>query len=156
MENNRFAIVALTPVLAGQAAAIAATAPDPWSREAIDAVIDNPHRLCLAALEDELLLGFACFFTVEDATDLEMVAVHPASRRHGAANALLLAGEEALRAAGSERILLEVRVSNTAAITLYQKLGYRRLAVRPGMYQRPVEDGWLMAKTLPAHKGSGA
>ncbi len=41
---------------------------------------------------------------------------------------------------------LEVRVSNEAAIQMYRKLGFVSEGIRPGFYEKPVEDAMIMWK----------
>lgn len=41
---------------------------------------------------------------------------------------------------------LEVRVSNTPAIRLYESLGFKGEGIRPGFYERPKEDALIMWK----------
>ena len=48
---------------------------------------------------------------------------------------------------------LEVRVSNTAARSLYAKKGFSDVGIRPGYYEKPREDAVIMTlyskKVLP-------
>lgn len=46
-----------------------------------------------------------------------------------------------------ERIVLEARVTNEAAISLYQKMGFVNLGIRKNLYEHPVEDGVIMSYT---------
>ena len=39
---------------------------------------------------------------------------------------------------------LEVRVSNSAAIHLYEKIGFTSAGIRPGYYEKPKEDANIM------------
>lgn len=55
------------------------------------------------------------------------VDVAPAYRRKGIAEKLLREVESALRVRGVKECLLEVRESNVAALSLYQKLGYEKV-----------------------------
>ena len=48
----------------------------------------------------------------------------------------------------AEKMLLEVRASNSAAIGLYKKYGFVRDGVRRGYYRFPTEDAWLMSRAL--------
>jgi ribosomal-protein-alanine N-acetyltransferase len=41
---------------------------------------------------------------------------------------------------------LEVRVSNLPAISLYESLGFKGEGIRPGFYEKPVEDALIMWK----------
>jgi ATP-binding cassette subfamily B protein len=51
---------------------------------------------------------------------------------------------EAAKAANAECILLEVRVSNEPAISLYKKQGFEELGIRKKFYEHPVEDAIIM------------
>jgi ribosomal-protein-alanine N-acetyltransferase len=44
---------------------------------------------------------------------------------------------------------LEVRVSNAAAIHLYEKLGFESVGIRPNFYTKPKEDALIMWKNSP-------
>ena len=51
------------------------------------------------------------------------------------------------------RIILEVRPSNIAAVTLYQKLGYEQIGIRKNYYPADLqsgsrEDALVMAKSI--------
>ena len=41
-------------------------------------------------------------------------------------------------------LTLEVRVGNTAAIALYESLGFENLGRRPRFYSNPTEDAYIM------------
>ena len=56
--------------------------------------------------------------------------------------------EEFLSERGVADVYLEVRVSNTPARTLYEKLGFRAVGVRKKYYRLPVEDAVVMKKQL--------
>ena len=45
---------------------------------------------------------------------------------------------------GASRFFLEVRVSNQAAIRLYEKNGFQKQGIRKGFYQGPKEDAYIM------------
>ena len=75
------------------------------------------------------------------------IAVLPEYRRQGIGKNLLLNAEKALKEYGAKEIILEVRVSNTPAINLYEKLGYEKVKVLKGYYS-DGEDAYLMAKKL--------
>ena len=55
---------------------------------------------------------------------------------------------EALTMKGIETLTLEVRVSNEAAIALYDRLGYEQIGRRPNYYTDPREDALIMRKEL--------
>lgn len=138
----------LTEALLPTCAALAAQAPDPWGEGSLLRAMQNSHQRVFVALRGGTPVAFACFLFVADSCDLQQLVVHAIARRQGIAVALLRHSLAEMAALGPTRCLLEVRCQNAPAIALYTRLGFRQLALRPGMYQNPPDDGLLMAKTL--------
>ncbi|MHC1734374.1 MAG: ribosomal protein S18-alanine N-acetyltransferase [Erysipelotrichaceae bacterium] len=65
-------------------------------------------------------------------------------RRQGIAKRLMEYGLRHAFQSGAERISLEVRVGNIAAITLYESFGFQRKGIRKDYYQDNHEDAHLM------------
>lgn len=76
------------------------------------------------------------------------IAVLPQHRRKGIAYALMVEAMKALHALGAEECYLEVRVSNTPAINLYEKLGFK-IDRRVHGYYLDGEDAYIMRRKLP-------
>lgn len=76
--------------------------------------------------------------------ELENIAVLPEFRRKGVACGLLSALLAQARSLRAERILLEVRASNHAAIRLYHASGFQMLARRRDYYRNPSEDAIIL------------
>ena len=116
----------------------------PLEETQIRSLLGDEKNIFLAAREGGLLTGSVWVQTVLDEGYIGNVAVRPAFRRRGLADALL----QALQALGREKELsfltLEVRAGNTPAIALYEKNGYVRVGRRPGYYDHPKEDAILM------------
>ncbi len=72
------------------------------------------------------------------------LGIHPDHRRHGLGRRLLAICEENL---SQPKIRLTVRVSNEAAIHLYETAGYERIYVEPHYYN-DGEDGIVMQKEI--------
>jgi len=75
------------------------------------------------------------------------VAVLPEHRRQGIASALLEKTLEALKEYRASEVFLEVRVSNKAAIGLYEKFGFSTSREITGYY-RDGETARVMVKTI--------
>jgi len=83
------------------------------------------------------------------------IAVVPEARGKGIGKALMVRALKALREHyGVDEYYLEVRVSNTVAINLYRKLGFRQVKVLRGYYL-DGEDAYLMAMGAGELKASG-
>lgn len=125
------------PALAGIEAACFA---HPWSQEGLREETDNPAACFLVAEKDGKPVGYAGMHIGGEEGFLANVAVDPVCRRSGVASALLEALISEGRVRGLSRLTLEVRLSNRAAVALYEKKGFRKDGVRPGFYRDPTED----------------
>ena len=113
----------------------------PWSAESLREVLDNPHAVFRVAVDDAgTVVGYVGMHHLVDEGFITNVAVSPTARRQGVAKALMADLTAYGTAHSLYRITLEVRVSNTPAITLYEGAGYVRDGVRPGFYREPTED----------------
>jgi len=116
----------------------------PWPRSMLEDELYNPNvSLVVAEGEDGSVLGYGEIGVVLDEGCLEKIAVDPAYRRQGVAEAILSAYLRFGRAKLAF-LTLEVRASNGAAIGLYEKLGFREVGRRRGYYTEPKEDAVLM------------
>jgi ribosomal-protein-alanine N-acetyltransferase len=80
--------------------------------------------------------------------ELENIAVLPEYRRRGLARRLLSALLKQARLQGAERIFLEVRESNLAAIRLYEAAGFQQLGRRREYYLNPTEDALTLVHVV--------
>jgi ribosomal-protein-alanine N-acetyltransferase len=95
---------------------------------------------CTVAEQNGEVIGFlVCRQTGPDESEILNLAVHPAVRRQGVARSLLRH-----KLAACAHWFLEVRASNIAAIVLYEMVGFRKVATRPGYYQDPSEPAIVM------------
>lgn len=119
---------------------------DPWSAQSIATELDNSLSCWLVAADGEKVVGYVGSQTVLDGSDMMNIAVAPDFRRKGLAEALVNALIDCLRQRKSRCLILEVRVSNTPAITLYGKLGFVEIGRRKNYYRNPKEDALILRK----------
>ena len=94
------------------------------------------------------MAGFVCVLVGEDgAAHITTIGVAPEHRRRGLAEQLLSHLEHSLKAKKVGAIVLEVRISNTAAQNLYRLSGFS-VVQRISNYYNNGEDGFLMMKSL--------
>jgi ribosomal-protein-alanine N-acetyltransferase len=122
--------------------------PTPWSRSMFAGELAKPSSLSLGAfdIDDGRLVGYLIISRYVDAWHVMNVAVAPGYRRRGIALRLL---DELFRLTeGDSRrgYTLEVRVSNTGAIALYERAGFHATGVRRGYYTDNREDALVMWK----------
>lgn len=118
----------------------------PWSAASFLQMIEKEDTAYYVAEEDGRLLGGSGLLMIAGEGNITNVVVAPDARRRGVATGLLthlmMEGDRA----GLTAYTLEVRVSNAAAIGLYEKLGFVSEGIRPNFYEKPTEDAMIMWK----------
>jgi ribosomal-protein-alanine N-acetyltransferase len=95
------------------------------------------------ALPVAKLCGFVCAQAVGAEWELENIVVATEFLRRGIADQLMCALIRKAQTLAASRILLEVRESNLAARSLYEKHGFREAGRRRNYYSNPLEDAIL-------------
>jgi len=122
-----------------------ASYPTPWSRAMFVAELRKPSSLAIGAFSDEgELVGYALVSRYVDAWHVMNVAVALDYRRRGIATTLLERLFEVTASDPRSGYTLEVRVSNTNAIRLYERLGFESRGTRRGYYTDNREDALIM------------
>jgi [ribosomal protein S18]-alanine N-acetyltransferase len=127
---------------------------DAWSeglvREGIAGAL--PTVVYLVAEIDDAVVGHAVVSTAGDIAELQRIAVGAAHRRSGVASALLT---EVLEVAGrteADRLLLEVRADNQAALAFYARSGFTEIDRRPRYY---ADGATAVVLRLAGIRGTG-
>jgi ribosomal-protein-alanine N-acetyltransferase len=127
--------------------------PTPWSLGMFVLELSKPSGICLAAVREGKLVGYLICARYETVWHLMNVAVAPEWRRQNVASTLL-AELYGRIGDGQARLTLEVRCSNSAAITLYEREGFRAAGLRKRYYQDNGEDALVMWRTPGTLTGS--
>jgi ribosomal-protein-alanine N-acetyltransferase len=90
------------------------------------------------------ILGYGGFWLMAGEAHISTIAVRPEWRRRGIGELLLVAMLELAVELGGDLATLEVRVSNVAAQSLYQKYGFAKVGLRPHYYSDRGEDALIM------------
>jgi ribosomal-protein-alanine N-acetyltransferase len=98
--------------------------------------------------ENGKVAGFLVARAVVAEAEILNLCIAPEMRRVGLAESLLTEAVAELRRTRIDRLFLEVRESNTPAISFYEKHQFRKTGRRPGYYREPDEAAVLMMKEL--------
>lgn len=118
-----------------------------WTMDGYQRELDSPNSELLglfAPLSSIQLLGMGCFWSIVDEAHITILAIHPQYHRQGLGQALLYALLKTAGDRGLERATLEVRASNLAAISLYQKFGFKTAGLRRRYYKDNGEDALIL------------
>ena len=104
-------------------------------------------------LDPSVLWAYCILFPAVDELHLLNITVAPKLRQFGLGTRIMASIESVATQQNIPRIILEVRPSNTAAIGLYQKLGYEQIGIRKHYYPASPETGGredavVMAKSI--------
>ena len=127
--------------------------PTPWSLAMFVLEMSKQTGICLAAVRDGRLAGYLICSRYETVWHVMNVAVDHEHQRSGIASAMLA---ELYARVGdpSARFTLEVRRSNSGAISLYEREGFRAAGLRRRYYQDNGEDALVMWRTPATLAGS--
>ena len=119
---------------------------DAWSLLDLMAVLSWPEIARFKAVENGQMVGFVAGEPrlTKGEFWIATIAVHPDYQRRGIGRALLRACEEQAKV---PNLKLTVRLSNQAAIALYEQEGYRTETIWKRYYS-DGEDGLVMEKTI--------
>ena len=121
----------------------------PWPREALaEEIQGRSWSHVLVNLADNTIVGFLVYWTVGPEVHLLNLGVHPEWRRQKTGTALTKKLIEIAQKENKEEIFLEVRVSNAAARSLYDSLGFKGLELRKNYYPDSGEDARVMELRL--------
>lgn len=121
----------------------------PWSEKSLELLLDGKNVGFVAIYKATgRVAAYGGMIAVLDEGQITNIATHPEYRRRGLGQSVLHALVEYATETGLNIISLEVRESNVAAISLYEKLGFLTAGVRKNFYTSPRENGIVMTKSI--------
>ncbi len=149
MISYRQPIVLDIPVLVGYEKELFPYSP--WSSSQFkEELAGIPTTRYMSIAEDgSQIVGYCGVFLPAPGVEADVltVAVLPSHRRQGIAREFMRQIEDWSREHMASAMMLEVEISNESAITLYESLGYRKIAIRMDYYG-PGKDAHVMRKEL--------
>ena len=125
--------------------------PNPWHEMTFRGEICNQpisFPLVIVFKPQKKVIGYLVFWQIKEQMQINNIAIHPDYRRMGIAEAVLHQVLSEVRMEGAKLVTLEVRPSNIAARTLYNKLGFDVLGIKEDYYHDPPEPALVMGKKL--------
>ncbi len=130
-----------------------ASFPSPWSRELYEAELKRSMARYFSALEGGRVVGYMGYWEVPGEAHVITLAVASPFRRRGVARSLIEHCMGYAARKGARLATLEVREGNAAGRALYEKAGFRTVAIRRKYYQDNQEDAVVMIRELPPPAG---
>lgn len=117
-----------------------------WTAETLLSELNSPLNILVTEERGGVIAGFALGRVAADEAELFQIATLPEFRRQGIAECLLTEFHDKCRERAAVCCFLEVRSRNAAAIALYEKSGYERIALRRNYY--PDDDAVIYRRSL--------
>ena len=121
---------------------------DPWPLEEILYEMKQSHTICIVAMCEGEVTGYATMRHIADEGHICNIAVHEGHRQKGIGSGLINALVQEAETRGMTGLTLEVRIGNRAAMALYHKHGFKVEGYRKGFYRHPTEDAAIMWKYI--------
>lgn len=151
-ERERNGAVKVRPMMMEDCAAVAEMEhqlfSDSWSEKSVLEMLSRPDSICIVAGKSGQTAGYILAYHAVDEVEIARIGVVKEMQRQGVARLLLTELCSMSRKKGMSRIVLDVRVGNTAARSLYEKCGFQEDGIRRHFYEAPGEDAVLMSAVL--------
>lgn len=115
-----------------------------WTIEGYQREVDSPNSELIALLSGDHLIGYGCFWAIVDEAHITILAIHPDDQHQGFGQLILLALLERARQRQMKHATLEVRISNEAAISLYEKFQFKVAGQRKNYYTDTGENALIL------------
>jgi ribosomal-protein-alanine N-acetyltransferase len=115
----------------------------------VDPNIKGQARTALVVEQEGNVVGFIVGRQVEEEWEIENIAVTGSARRSGLGSRLVGELLDLVRKRGGKSVFLEVRESNRAARSLYEKWAFLEVGRRKMYYQNPAEDALILKFKFP-------
>ena len=119
----------------------------PWTRGNFADALNSGYLCRVDEAEEGGIRGYAILMPAADEAELLNIGVAAAQQRKGLGRAMLAEMLNVAHDKNMQRVFLEVRSSNVAAIALYRSAGFSEIGLRRGYYQNAngSEDALVMA-----------
>lgn len=120
---------------------------EPWSFKTLASSFGSDNFYGVIADDGGEVAGYGSILIAADSADIGNIAVAEAYRRCGAGSEILKRLTSYAETHGAAKVFLEVRVSNSPAMAMYLKQGFKGVYARTRYYS-DGEDCLVMAKEL--------
>ncbi len=118
----------------------------PWSEKAFRDSMESDNTIYIVAKENDNVAGYAGMYLSFEEGNITNVAVNPFSRRKGIGEKIVRDILNRAYEKGVRDVFLEVRETNSVAIALYEKIGFKEEGIRKNFYDKPRENALIMWK----------
>ncbi len=117
---------------------------DAWSKDSFIYELKNNYSVNIVSIYKSNIVGYIFTNFIYENVHINTIAVEEKFRKNNIAFNMLKYIINRAKKNNIENITLEVRSSNKAAISLYEKCGFYKISIRKMFYKNPIEDAIVM------------
>ena len=125
-----------------------ASMPSPWSKELFEEELRREAAHYFVVEEEGRVAGYMGYWEAPEEAHIINLAIGPAYRKRGLALKMVTSCLDFANKRGARLATLEVRESNEVARRLYEKCGFRFVAIRKKYYSDNQEDAVVMIREM--------
>ena len=114
-----------------------------WTLEGYQREVESPNSLLVSLVTEGRIIGCGCFWAILEEAHITLLVIHRDYQGLKLGGLLLYSLLEQAHERGLERATLEVRESNTIALALYEKFGFKIAGRRKKYYKPDGEDALI-------------
>lgn len=118
----------------------------PWSEKAFRDSMESDNTIYIVAKENDNVAGYAGMYLSFEEGNITILQLNPLSRRKGIGEKVVRDILNRAYEKGVRDVFLEVRETNSVAIALYEKIGFKEEGIRKNFYDKPRENALIMWK----------
>ena len=123
---------------------------DPWNESMLADMVNNNFDETFVLEDAAKIIGYVNIRTLADESELMRICIIPEKRGYGFSKLIMERAIIAAKVKKAEKVFLEVRESNEAAINLYSRYNFKEISKRLDYYSSPTEAAVVMQLTLPS------
>ena len=116
---------------------------DAWTKDMFKSELEHANAEYYGLFNDDEIIGFCGGWLVADEYQVNKIVI---DKPHQNKKRTALDKSKLLKLKGVKKAIVEVRVSNMPAITVYEKAGFSTIDIRKNYYKNNGENAYVMIR----------
>ncbi|ERK60613.1 ribosomal-protein-alanine acetyltransferase [Gemella bergeri ATCC 700627] len=119
---------------------------DAWTKSMFKTELEHENSEYFGLFNDDEIIGFCGGWLVADEYQINKIVIDKPHRNKKLGQIFFTYVMQFMKLKGVKKALIEVRVSNMPAITVYEKAGFQTIDMRKNYYKNNGENAYIMVR----------
>ena len=119
---------------------------DAWTKEMLKSELENDNAEYYGLFNDDEIIGFCGGWYVADEYQVNKIVIDKEHQNKKLGQIFFTYVMQLYKVKNAKKALVEVRVSNMPAITIYEKAGFNTIDMRKNYYKNNGENAYVMVR----------